>query len=244
MLTAQARQTVVSALPAQPGATPQSAAPASAHNKLTASSACLLPAKVNTQTSYASNVQLAHGQASRHSCSDAAEVFGPTCIAGKAQSASSTQAVPAAGNVHRPHLTVQRTVPAAAAHVCKSGPTTAATQAMASANLQPSASKANSSGVGLQVLLPRSEQTTHAPDRRLATPAVCPQQQHMNAVSAQKLSLEVHELALFTHPAMAEKGLQLLNAAEDQYGVVCEMPKDSSRHNTVFVQGVKLQVSS
>ena len=120
---------------------------------------------------------------------------------------------------------------------------------MASAHLQPSASKANSSGVGLQVLLPQTvaeQQATHAPDSQSAKPAVCslPQQQRVNATSMYRLDLEVHELAFFTHPAMAEKGLQLLKAAEGQYGVVCELPSDSSRHDTVFVKGVKLQVSS
>ena len=66
----------------------------------------------------------------------------------------------------------------------------------------------------------------------------------MIAASTQRLSLEVHEMAVFTHPVMAERGHQLLKAAESQYRVVCEVPKDSSTHDTAFVKGVKLQVSS
>ena len=248
-LTAQAKQTLVSALSAQHAARTQPATPAPAHNKLTAPSASLLPAKADTQTSSVPDVQLTHSPASTHSCSTAAAVVGPTCIAGTAQSAGSTQAVPPTDSVYRRQPTVPRSVPAVAAHAYKSGPTTSATQAMASTHSRPSASKASSSGGGLQVLLlptVAEQHATHAPDRQSAKPAVCPppEKQHMNATLTQRLGLEVHELALFTHPAMAERGLQLLKAAEGQYGVVCELPGDSSRHDTVFVKGVKLQVSS
>lgn len=124
--------------------------------------------------------------------------------------------------------------------------TKSSTQATGSTNLQSSASEPNSAGNGSQVLLsPTGAKQPTTQSAVAAVAAVCPlpEAKHLEAASVQRLTLEVHELALFQHPVVAERGLQLLKAAEDQYEVACELPSDSSRLDTVLVKGVKMQVS-